>query len=105
MENIINNLTTSFDFSYMLAINILTYFLIKAIDNFNGKKKVKVYIKRLCLLVSIIVVTILYKYSGYTNNIILINSAIASPVAWSWIFKPIANKLGWDYKQIDKLLN
>ena len=44
MENIINNLTTSFDFSYMLAINILTYFLIKTIDNFNGKKKVKVYI-------------------------------------------------------------
>lgn len=102
MENIINNLTTSFDFSYMLAINILTYFLIKTIDNFNGKKKVKVYIKRICLLVSIILVTILYKYSGYTNNIILINSAIASPVAWSWIFKPVFDKIGIGYNKNKK---
>ena len=93
MENIINNLTTSFDFSYMLAINILTYFLIKTIDNFNGKKKVKVYIKRLCLLVSIIVVTILYKYSGYTNNIILIKSSIESNFAQSWIVKPKFDKI------------
>ena len=102
MENVTTNLINNFDFAYMLAINILTYIIIKTIDSFNGTKRVKVYIKRLCLLVSIIVVTILYKYSGYTNNIILINSAIASPVAWSWIFKPVFDKIGIGYNKNKK---
>lgn len=102
MENIINNLTTSFDFSYMLAINILTYIIIKTIDSFNGTRKVRTYIKRICLLISILIVTILYKYNGYDNDIILINSAIVSPIAWSWIFKPVFDKIGIGYNKNKK---
>ena len=102
MENIINNLINNFDFTYMLAINILTYIIIKTIDSFNGTRKVKTYIKRICLLTSILIVTILYKYNGYDNDIILINSAIASPIAWSWIFKPLFNKIGIGYNKNKK---
>jgi hypothetical protein len=39
---------------------------------------------------------------GYEETVILINSSVLAPVAWSWIFKPILKKLGVDYKQIDK---
>ena len=74
MENIITNLINNFDFAYMFAINILTYIIIKTIDSFNGTRKVKTYIKRICLLISILIITILYKYNGYDNDIILINS-------------------------------
>ena len=102
MENIINNLINNFDFAYMLAINILTYIIIKTIDSFNGTRKVKTYIKRICLLISILIVTVLYKYNGYDNDIILINSAIVSPIAWSWIFKPLFNKIGIGYNKNKK---
>ena len=63
MENIITNLINNFDFAYMLAINILTYIIIKIIDSFNDTRKIKTYIKRICLLISILIVTILYKYN------------------------------------------
>ena len=102
MENVITNLINNFDFAYMLSINILTYIIIKTIDSFNGTRKVKTYIKRICLLISILIVTVLYKYNGYTNNIILINSAMASPIAWGWIFKPLFNKIGIDYNKNKK---
>ena len=53
MENIINNLINNFDFAYMLAINILTYIIIKTIDNFNIGK------------LSITQANIRYVYKGY----------------------------------------
>ena len=102
MENVTVNLIKNFDFEYMLAINILTYIIIKTIDSFNGTRKVKTYIKRICLLISILIVTVLYKYNGYDNDIILINSAIASPIAWSWVFKPLFNKIGIGYNKNKK---
>ena len=102
MENVTVNLINNYDFAYMLAINILTYIIIKTIDSFNDTRKVKTYIKRICLLISILIVTILYKYNGYDNDIILINSAIASPIAWSWIFKPLFNKIGIGYNKNKK---
>ena len=45
-----------------------------------------------------LLITAIYYFAGYTNYIVLINSAIAAPVAWSWVFKPILNKLKLDYK-------
>lgn len=81
-------LLNNFDFSYMLIINVLTYILI---ENINKYKELKLLHKRLLLLLSIIVITIIYKIIGYDNNIVLINSAILAPVSWSWIFKHIIN--------------
>ena len=98
METIVEQIINNFDFAYMLAVNILTYIIIKTIDVFNGEKKVSIIIKRACLLLSIILVTSIYYYNG-VNNIILINSAIATPVSWSWLFKPIFAKFNIDYKK------
>lgn len=99
--NIINTIISNFDFTLMLLINIATFIIIKLIDDANGKKKVNVWIKRLVFLfVSIAIGLTYYKYNN-TDVIIIINSCIIAPISWSWIFKPIAKKIGLDYKQLN----
>ncbi len=103
INNIINALISQFDFTYCVIVNIMTYLIINFMIKVVGGNVV-VPIKRIVLLFSIIVIAAIYYFLG-TDIKVLVNSAILAPVSWSWIFKPIANKLGWDYKQIDKLLN
>ena len=103
INNIINALISQFDFTYCVIVNIMTYLIINFMIKLAGGNVV-VPIKRIVLLYSIIVIAVIYYFLG-TDIKVLVNSAILAPVSWSWIFKPIANKLGWDYKQIDKLLN
>lgn len=102
MEQIFDIIFNNFDFAYMIIINVLTYCIIKVIDQLNGSKDVSVNIKRLCLIISIILVTIMYLITGYENKIVMINSAILSPVFYSWVLRPILKKLNIGYKQIDK---
>ena len=103
INNIINALISQFDFTYCVIVNIMTYLIINFMIKIAGGNVV-IPIKRIVLLFSIIVIAAIYYFLG-TDIKVLVNSAILAPVSWSWIFKPIANKLGWDYKQIDKLLN
>ena len=103
INNIINALISQFDLTYCVIVNIMTYLIINFMIKVAGGNVV-VPIKRIVLLFSIIVIAAIYYFLG-TDIKVLVNSAILAPVSWSWIFKPIANKLGWDYKQIDKLLN
>lgn len=99
IDFIVNQIMTNFDFSYMVVVNILTYLFIKFIDTANGDKAVSILVKRLMLIISIVLVTGVYILSGYDNKIVLLNSAIAAPVAWSWIFRPIVVKFGIGYKR------
>ncbi len=103
INNVINALISQFDFTYCVIVNIMTYLIINFMIKVSGGNIV-VPIKRMVLLFSIIVIAAIYYFIG-SDVKVLVNSAILAPVSWSWIFKPIANKLGWDYKQIDKLLN
>ena len=94
--------STHFDLSFMLCVNVLTYILIKAIDDINSDKVVGTWTKRLVMIISCFAIAAGYRAGGYEETVILINSSVLAPVAWSWIFKPIFKKLGVDYKQIDK---
>lgn len=98
MEQIIDQLVANFDFTYMLVINVLTYMLIKFVDHINGEKPVSVLHKRILLLLSIGIVFIIYILIGYDNKLVLINSSIVAPVAWSWILRPIIKHLGGGYR-------
>lgn len=98
-NDIIAKIIDNFDFSYMLTINVLTYLIVKLLDEVNGDKQVAVWQKRLVLLVSAIAIAIVYKIANYPNNIVLINSTILAPVFWSWIARPILVKFGLGYKQ------
>lgn len=105
IDTIVNSILTQFDYAFMLCINIITYIFIQVWDNLNGEKLLTTWQKRLMMLLATVITIISYKLVHYGNNIILINSTIAAPVFWSWVLKPILNKLGIDYKKIDDNLN
>lgn len=104
IDKLINIVIANFDFAYMIIVNIFTYFIIKTVDYFDNKEKITTFVKRICLLCSIIIITCIYVICGYSNKIVLVNSAVLAPVFWSWILKPICIKLGIDYKNIDNCL-
>lgn len=98
-QTLIKQVFDSFDIIYILMINIVTYFLIKIADYFNGDKKVPVLTKRIFLVLATIIMFCIYKYNNYDDALKLINSSIAAPIIWTWILKPIINKLKIGYKQ------
>lgn len=104
MDTIIQTTLANFDFAFIISVNILTYIIIKLIDYFNGANKVNIIQKRACLVASIIILGLIYYYTNVITAPILINSAIASPVFWSWIIKPIISHTKLDYKSIDECL-
>ena len=99
-NNTITPVISSFDFAYCISVNVLTYLIIKIIDNLNGKKDVSTWSKRIVLLVVILSTGVLYNLIGCDNKVLL-NSAILSPVFWSWIIKPICKYFRIDYKDIN----
>lgn len=99
MEQIINQLVANFDFALMLVINIVTYGVIKFIDDINGDKVLTTWQKRIVFLVTAIVLGIIYKYCTDVPIHVIINSCVIAPVAWSWLAKPIAIRFGIDYKK------
>ena len=83
VTNIINTTLESFDFSYCITVNILTYIIITLIGGKIKKVTTSVWAKRIILLASIIIV------------------GSVTPVFWSWIMKPICKYFKLDYKQIN----
>lgn len=104
IQGIIDNIIANFDFAYMLIVNILTYSVIKLIDYLNKDKNVSTLIKRIVLVCCIIVITLVYILIGYEDYKILLNSAIAAPVFYSWILRPILKKFKIGYKEFDETL-
>lgn len=99
MELIIAQLIDNFDFALILILNIITYMAIKILDEINKEKNVTTWQKRLIFVVSAIIVGTIYYFASDIKLIKIIDSIIIAPVAWSWLAKPIANKIGIDYKK------
>lgn len=105
IQTILDNIIANFDFAYMVSVNVLTYMIIKLIDYLNKDKNVTTLVKRIVLVSCVVVLAVAYLLTGYDNYVVLINSAIAAPVFYSWILKPILKKLKINYKQYDESLN
>lgn len=101
LEQIFQSIITNFDFAYIITVNILTYVIIKILDIINGVNPVKFWQKRFILFICSGILAFIYYNIGQKNAIVLINSAIAAPVAWSWVIKPILSNTKFDYKKID----
>lgn len=99
ISNIIETTLNSFDFAYCITVNILTYLIINIINSRNGNVDMKLWSKRIILVISIIIVGCFYYFSGSEIKLVL-NSAIVTPVFWSWIMKPICKHFKLDYKQL-----
>jgi hypothetical protein len=103
MEIIYNTIQTtlnSFDFAYCIIVNVLTYLIINIINSRNGNIDMKMWSKRIILIICIIVVGGFYYFNGSDIKLVL-NSAIITPVFWSWIMKPICRHFKIDYKQLN----
>lgn len=89
MEKIIDLLLGSFDFGYMLTVNILTYLVIKTIDQLNGPNKgVSTAVKRIIAVICGLLLGGIICYYDQFSNVILY-SFIASLVSWDTVFKPV----------------
>lgn len=102
MEQIINQLIHNFDFALMLIINVVTYVLIKFIDEINKEKTVTTWQKRIIFVCVSLVIGCVYYFLSDVKLIVIINSIIIAPIAWSWLAKPIAGRLGIDYRKYYK---
>lgn len=103
IKQIIQQVINSFDFTYCVVVNALTYILVTVLI-YLCQSNVTRTIKKLVLLFSIVVVSTIYYVIGVDAKLI-VNSSILAPISWTWIIKPILSKLGYDYKDIDKKIN
>ena len=103
INQIIQQVINSFDFTYCVAVNALTYTLVTVLI-YLCQGNVTRTIKKLVLLISVIIISTIYYAIGVDTKLI-INSSILAPVSWTWIIKPILSKLGYDYKDIDNKIN
>ena len=98
--NIIQTTLNSFDFAYCISVNVLTYLIINLINNRKGNTNISTWSKRIVLLICIIIVGCIYYITG-SDIKLLLNSAIITPVFWSWVMKPICSYFKLDYKQLN----
>ena len=101
VDNIITQIVSNFDFAFMLSVNLMTYYIIRAIIKVRDGKCIGTWGKRIILMICTVIIGITYFLTGYDDNIVLVNSAIGAPVFWDWVLKPIAVKLGISYKPLD----
>ena len=100
MEQIISQVIAHFDFTLIIVINVLTYFIVKMFEELNGIKVLTTWQKRIIFIIDAVIMSIIYKIFTTVEICIIINSCIVAPINWSWLIKPIVNKLGIDYKKI-----
>ena len=93
---LINKTLESFDFPFCIIVNIATYLAIKLYTDYKKKSQISTFNKRLIFLAISIIIAIIYYATGSDSKTIF-NSFILAPVSWSWIFKPICDKLNIGY--------
>lgn len=90
IDSIIETTAQSFDFTYCICVNILTYISITTIED-GSQRKLSTWCKRLVMLAAVFIVGVIYYINGMDNKL-LFNSAILAPVFWSWIGKPLVKR-------------
>ena len=98
MEELISQLIPNYNFNLILSINIISYLIIQLLHKIMFTSK---DIKILITIIVSIAAGILYHFISDISTEVLVNSVILAPLAWDWVFKPILNKIGIDYKEED----
>ena len=100
IQELASFIINSFDFGFVISVNIITYAIIKIIEKII-KKNVKKLFKIITTIVVVIIFDIIFiKFTEIDKNILLYSS-ILSPVAWDWVIKPICKLIKIDYKNLD----
>ena len=93
MEEFVKDLLSRFDFAYMIVVNLVTYLLIKAVDELNGDKVIPTWLKRTTAVIVGVLLAIVAIMIGADKTTIFY-SFFVSLVSWDVVFKPIIKKLG-----------
>lgn len=99
LNEILSTTAASFDFAFVICVNVLAYLVIKLVDQANGNKVVSTWCKRVITLCCAIVMGVIYFSLQLGDVKVVLNSVILSFVFWSWILKPILSFLKVDYKK------
>ena len=91
----------SFDFGFVISVNIITYAIIKIVEYLSKKQVKKIFKILITILVTIGFDFICIKYTEIDKQMLL-NSSILAPVAWDWVIKPICKLIKIDYKNLDE---
>lgn len=98
MDDIIKQILEEINILYVLVVVTLTYGINKVLPMIIKNKDISKWIKRFTLVIVCIIVGSIYIFISHEKTMVIFNSSILAPVIWSWIFKPIFNKVGIDYK-------
>ena len=71
MEEFVKDLLSRFDFAYMLVVNLVTYLLIKAVDELNGDKVIPTWMKRTTAVIVGVLLAIVAILIGADNTLML----------------------------------
>ena len=103
LNEILRTTATSFDFAFVICVNVLAYLVIKLVDKLNGDKVVSTWNKRVITLVCAVLMGIIYFSLKLGDVKVVLNSIILSFVFWSWIMKPILAFFNIDYRKFIEL--
>lgn len=99
LSEILRTTATSFDFAFVICVNVLAYLVIKLVDKLNGNKVVSTWNKRVITLVCALIMGVIYFSLKLGDVKVVLNSIILSFVFWSWIMKPILAFFKIDYRK------
>ncbi|QIG63360.1 hypothetical protein DAC16_127 [Bacteroides phage DAC16] len=103
--NILSQILNSLDFGFIFIVNLVTYLLIKGIEEIITKKPISKLLKRIVTFsTGIIIGFIVLKISEDTKPVIIFYSFFLSLISFDYIFKPIIKRFSnINYKQSDSL--
>jgi hypothetical protein len=102
-----------FDIGFMLIINMLTYAGIKIDTEITKRKAIviknrvisRTWQKRIILVLAMAITWGAYLIIGidtaHTSYEALLVSTVFAPVFWSWVLKPLFNKIGFGHSNKD----
>jgi len=99
LNEILRTTAASFDFAFVICVNVLAYLVIKLVDRLNGNKVVSTWNKRVITLVCAVLMGVIYFSLKLGDVKVVLNSVILSFVFWSWVMKPILGFFKIDYKK------
>lgn len=102
IQKLVDAILSGLDIVFMLAVNVLTFAIIKVVDSINGKKAVHPVLKVIIAVVSGSILAVLFYFDDKTQLRVLVYSFILSLVSWDYIFSPIIRKLKWGYTKKKK---
>ena len=101
-ESVLSQILNSLDFGFIFMINLITYLVIKTIEDTIIKKAMSKLIKILITFVIGILVSFVVLQIGETKPVVIFYSFFFSLISFDYIFKPILKKFNIaNYKSKD----